>query len=129
VSLQVPQGVRAAVLRRDGPYCARCGQCTANVPSSVHHRLPRRMGGTLDPRINDPRNLVVLCGTGTTGCHGAVESDRVAAYADGWLIRNLDHLDEPLRTRYGTRITLAGDGTRVDHWPYDDVPLIGAGLD
>lgn len=127
-ALQVPREVRALVLRRDGPYCARCAVSVANVPASVHHRLPRRMGGTRNPRINDPRNLILLCGTGTTGCHGWVETHRLTASVDGWLLGTLDDLDQPLRTVYGTRVQLHADGTRTDTWPYDDVPLIGDGL-
>lgn len=54
------------------------------------------MGGTRDPRINDPRNLVALCGSGTTGCHGWIESHRELALAQGWLIASLDDLDRPV---------------------------------
>jgi hypothetical protein len=36
------------------------------------------MGGTSDPEINSPVMLIVLCGTGTTGCHGDVEHFRKA---------------------------------------------------
>lgn len=43
---------------------------------SAHHVLPR--GG---PHHGDDviENLVPLCGSGTTGCHGAVEDGRQAA--------------------------------------------------
>lgn len=43
---------------------------------SVHHRRPRGMGGSRDPVAASPANLVLLCGTGTTGCHGRVERSR-----------------------------------------------------
>lgn len=57
------------------------------------------MGGTTDPAINDPRNLVTLCGSGTTGCHGWVESQRDRARQLGWLIDSLsdEQLDRPIR--------------------------------
>ena len=116
----VPSGVRAAVLLRDGPYCARCARSTWDYPASVHHRRPRGMGGTRDPRSSDPRNLVSVCGSGVTGCHGWIESHRDQARAAGWLLRSLDELDSPLITPLGTRITLAADGTRQDCWPADD---------
>lgn len=77
----IPTDTRLAVLLRDKGMCRRCGRWLANVPSSVHHRLPRGRGG--DARLS---GLVSLCGTGTTGCHGEVESDRAQAYDDGWLI-------------------------------------------
>jgi hypothetical protein len=110
------------VLERDGHLCARCSKSILNVPSSIHHRCPRRMGGTTDPRINDPRNLVRICGTGTTGCHGMVESYRDQARIDGWLLRSLDDLDRPLRTLWGTTVRLFEDGSRVDDWPTEEAP-------
>ena len=88
--------VRGAVIVRDGFACRRCGVDVSRSPSSVHHRLPRRMGGTRDPRSNDLRNLVLVCGSGTTGCHGWIESHRTEAYEQGWLIRSYDDLDVPM---------------------------------
>ena len=32
------------------------------------------MGGSREASINDPANLLTLCGSGTTQCHGFVES-------------------------------------------------------
>lgn len=57
--------------------CARCGQRAANW----HHRLPRSRGGP-----DDPINLVALCGSGTTGCHGWVEHHPEQARRDRWTI-------------------------------------------
>lgn len=79
----VPEDVRFAVAHRDGPRCVACGRSIVNVPASVHHRLPRGRGG--DARLS---NLVTLCGSGTTGCHGEVESCRAQAYDDGLLVRS-----------------------------------------
>lgn len=45
--------------------CVICG----SVHFSIHHVLKRSQGGD-DVRAN----LVALCGSGTTGCHGAVEA-------------------------------------------------------
>jgi 5-methylcytosine-specific restriction protein A len=53
-----------------------------NNPSDIHHRRPRRMGGTLDPEINSPANLVLLC----RACHSDIESHRQQALTDGWLL-------------------------------------------
>ena len=50
--------------------CARCGKDVTYIQSSIQHRKARGMGGTNDPSINSPANLIVLCGSGTTGCHG-----------------------------------------------------------
>lgn len=120
-ALQIPPAVRLLVAERDGHYCARCGTSVVNVPSSVHHRYLRGMGGSRDQRINDPRNLVQMCGSGTTECHGWAHHNRTDARDAGWIIRSLDLLDEPMRTVFGTRVTLTADGDREDFWPFDDV--------
>lgn len=73
---------RGIVWRRDGGRCVWCG---TSVGLSVHHRLPRGMGGTSRPHWSPPR-LVLLCGHGTAGDHGRVESDRAWAYAVGLLV-------------------------------------------
>lgn len=63
--------------------------------ASIHHRKPRRMGGTKDPAINQMSNLIVLCGSGITGCHGNIEKNRRWAYTLGYL---LTANDDPTQT-------------------------------
>lgn len=75
---------RETVRRRSGGMCERCGRPGSNI----HHRRPRGMGGTTSPE--DPTNLVMLCGSGTTGCHGWVESYRQLAWEQGWLVPRRD---------------------------------------
>jgi hypothetical protein len=75
------------------------------------------MGGTKDERSYDPRNLVTLCGTGTTGCHGEVESDRSIAYISGWLLWSYDHLDRLLITKDGRYVYLLDEFP----WRYDEI--------
>lgn len=53
------------------------------VDHHVHHRRPRRMGGSQLPDTNAPYNLMLLC----PDCHSMVESERTAAYEGGWLVR------------------------------------------
>lgn len=61
------------------------------------------MGGSRDPVTNSPANLLYLCGSGTEGCHGWVESHRSESYADGLLLyRNDDPMEMPVRLRRGT---------------------------
>lgn len=108
--MKVTQRQRLAVITRDESRCARCRKGVGNIPSSVHHRKPRGMGGTSDPRCNDYRNLVLLCGTGTTGCHGWVEYHRADAYDEGWLLRSYDELNYPAMRTDGAWLTLTRDG-------------------
>jgi hypothetical protein len=44
------------------------------------------MGGSKAPWINRAPNLLALCGSGTTGCHGLVERHRDLSYRFGWLV-------------------------------------------
>lgn len=53
---------------------------------SFHHRRPRRAGGSRLASTNAPSNILLLCGSGTTGCHGQVETNRKRALAHGWLL-------------------------------------------
>lgn len=54
--------------------CARCGERGSNR----HEKLARGRGG-----LRDEFNTVVLCGSGTTGCHGWVTANPLAAMAEG----------------------------------------------
>ena len=71
------------------------------------------MGGSKD--ANHLSNLALLCGTGTTGCHGWITAHPDEAYADGWAVRrnSLDLPSEvPIRLLSGALIALHDDGTR-----------------
>lgn len=83
---------RELVAERAGYCCEICGLSLHNgttwtEPYSVHHRRPRGAGGSRDAATNSPANLLLLCGSGITGCHGRVERDRSTAYVFGWLVR------------------------------------------
>ena len=115
MSLQIPLALRLRILQRDGYRCVRCAADLHGQRYSVHHRKPRGSGGSTDPRINDPRNLVSLCGSGTTACHGWVHNHPREAVETGWTLRSLDLLDAAVVTRYGARVTLLEDGgVRID---------------
>lgn len=77
-SLQIPADVREAVWKRDGGMCVWC----AHWATDIHHRQPRAMGGSTDPAINLPSNLVSLCRL----CHDRTESYRSRARAYGLLV-------------------------------------------
>lgn len=77
------------VLCRAAWACERCGEDIGGdrgLSWSIHHRRPRQMGGTRWDGINLPSNLLVVCGSGTTGCHGEIESNRAHATETGWLV-------------------------------------------
>lgn len=67
---------RPIVAKRSGGMCERCGAARA---SDMHHRKLRRHGD------HGPANLVHLCGSGTTGCHGWVHANPAAALLEGFI--------------------------------------------
>ena len=79
---------------RDKGRCAWCGEEVGGTGLrgeswSLHHRRPAGMGGDRRPETHAPGNLVLLCGSGTTFCHGYVESHRDDAADRGFLIPKL----------------------------------------
>lgn len=90
---RVSLAVRQEVIRRDEGRCFFAGGYLVDPSTmepqaqySVHHRTPRGMGGSKNPAINSTENLLLLSGTGTTGAHGWVESNRAQALAYGLLV-------------------------------------------
>lgn len=68
------------------------------------------MGGSKDPKISEASNLLVICGSGTTGCHGYVESHRAEAYQNGWLVkRGFDPASVPFIDSQGFWWLLIGE--------------------
>jgi 5-methylcytosine-specific restriction protein A len=87
-----------------------CERCARSVPTEaeVHHRIPRGMGGSRDPRINQASNLVVLCGD----CHRWIESYRNAARDRGWLLHRSDNpWEEPIFSHLHGYVLLGDDGS------------------
>jgi hypothetical protein len=70
--------------------CCGCGNevsGTRGFDWSVQHRLARKGGGTNRPWVNRPPNLITVCGHGTAGCHGRIESERIWAEGHGLIVR------------------------------------------
>lgn len=89
--LKVDEETRFVVFARANYRCERCNKQLHGVFGvSVHHRRPRMMGGSKNERLHLPANLIVLCGSGTSGCHGWVESYRDKAREHGYLIQKVD---------------------------------------
>lgn len=111
-----PDEVVDLVLERAGYSCELDGAAVGDrrgVDHHIHHRRPRRMGGSQLPDTNGPQNLLLLC----PPCHEMVESERTAAYRGGWLVRQNS---DPARTPVlicGAAVFLAPDGRYSDRPP------------
>ena len=79
--------IRHLLACRSGQRCEICGRAlgAADVVS-VHHRDPRGMGGTRVPWVHALGGLLLVCGDGVRGCHGAAESHRSEARRVGILV-------------------------------------------
>lgn len=74
------------------PWCVAPAGLVAGLPRdqvSIQHRRAQGAGGTALAEANGLANFLVLCGTGTTGCHGWVETrERAAAERRGLWVRH-----------------------------------------
>lgn len=100
-----------AVDRRDDFRCQRCGASLQVTSGSRHHRMRRRDGG------HSPAQLILLCGSGTTGCHGWVHSHPAAARALGLIVPALrrpplEPDEVPVKVFGAGWVLLKRDGTR-----------------
>lgn len=79
---------RDTVLMRDDWRCVACGRVVLHWPYSIQHRQARGMGGTSDPAVNSPANLITLCGTATSpdGCHAWCEARHAEARDAGYWV-------------------------------------------
>lgn len=88
---------KALVRSRDGHQCQRCGVSIVDIPSSIHHRKLRSQGG-----LDDADNMIRMCGTGTTGCHGWAHHNRTLARLGGWIVYRIDNpAEHPVHTFHG----------------------------
>jgi len=103
------------VVERDHGRCAACGKDVWGVRSfdySLHHRHPAGMGGDRRPEIHLAGNLVLLHGSGTTSCHGAVEANRADAYLSGLLVRRgFTPCRQPIQHAVHGLVLLSDDGS------------------
>lgn len=82
----IPRSSRRAVAQRSQEVCERCSRPLFGIIADIHHRRPRGMGGTSNPAIHEPANLLALC----RSCHRWVEEHRTEALEQGWLISQHD---------------------------------------
>jgi hypothetical protein len=76
-----PEAVRDAVFDRDR-WCVRCGKAFVRRRGgySIHHLTLRSHG--VD---NSVEAQILVCGSGTTGCHGWIHAHPAAARTAGWM--------------------------------------------
>lgn len=117
-----------AAMDRDGPECQRCGVSLQDTSASKHHRKRRR-----EADADAVANIVLLCGSGTTGCHGWCHAHPNKARAEGWILWSGENpagkpcLSARGRTgveaepgSYTAQTVYLDDGTKVT----DEMPLV-----
>lgn len=80
--MTVSTKARGALRQRSDGWCEKCGYYRA---TNAHHRKNRSQGG--DDALS---NLLHLCGSGTTGCHGYITEHPTESYHYGWSVRSTD---------------------------------------
>lgn len=95
---------RNIVKKRDRGVCVKCRRVDPVWGVNHDHRLNRSQGGDWSPA-----NGQLLCGSGTTGCHGWVTTNPEVACAEGWAVPGwADPATYPgrrwVRTRFGTLV-------------------------
>lgn len=109
-SVRIPKSIRDDVLDRDERLCQRCGLALEGQRYSLHHRRRRQVGG------HTMANLVSLCGSGTTGCHGQIGSYRINAVRDGWIVPDGATPEQWPAKRFGVRCEQPGDEWLPAKW-------------
>ena len=66
---QMRESSNALIDARDQQRCVRCGRVIRGFGSRHHRKFRSRGGG------DEVSNRVLLCGSGTTGCHGLVHAN------------------------------------------------------
>ena len=99
--------------RRDEHKCVRCGRSLYNIPVSLHHR---RMRSHPFPGLHEASNLIWLCGSGTTGCHGYVHEHQTEAYQLGYLVSAYaEPKTSPVKYPDGRYYLLDDDGNKTEY--------------
>lgn len=100
--------VREVCAHRDNARCVRCGRSLVGIPASLHHR---RLRSHPFPGLHQPANLIWLCGSGTTGCHGWFHDHPAVAYQLGYMVHMSDNpVNIPMLRYDGKWVLLDNDG-------------------
>lgn len=96
--MTIPAATRRSLRQRSEGVCEKCGLRSA---TNAHHRKNRYQGG-----LDTLANLLHLCGSGTTECHGWITEHPAESYLKGWsLRRNENPTTYPVLYR-GSLVTL-----------------------
>lgn len=112
MSARTTAAIREALLERDAWLCVRCGVPVRGRVWSPQHRRPAGSGGSSDPELSSLWNLLTLCGSPTTGCHGWVETHRADSYDTGWLVHSWQKPSEVPVLLHGELSWLTEGGTQ-----------------
>lgn len=99
---------------RDESRCFACSLALVHGQGgySIHHRRARGMGGSRRPETNLPGNLLLLCGSGTSGCHGLIEKQRQYSLDLGLLVsQHQEPVQVPVLRWRTTLVFLDNEGT------------------
>ena len=96
----------ALIDRREQQRCARCGVVIWAGGSRHHRKFKSRRGG------DEVSNGVLLCGSGTTGCHGWAHHNPIAAREAGFAVgQSEDPRLVPVKHAVHGLVWLRDDGT------------------
>jgi hypothetical protein len=114
--MNFPELVKDQVWARAAGCCERCGLALFGGDYSFHHRRLKGMGGDKRPETQQPANCVLLCGSGTTGCHGWAHHNRVEAGDAGFIVsRWADPADVGFLSALRGWVLIDNDGG-VERW-------------
>jgi hypothetical protein len=110
---------RSAILEASGHACVGCGRQDS---LNAQHRRARGMGGSRNPELGQAPNGVMLCGSGTLGCHGWAEHHPTEAELLGWrLSSGSEAVGSPWWHRsYGWVAWMLDDGDPMVRWVMEE---------
>lgn len=97
-------------------------ECEGAAAEHLHHRRPRQRGGSRRPDTNMPSNSLAAC----AACHAWIESDRSAAYDNGWLVHQGESPSETPVLYRGALVLLDDLGGVEPVAVHDDSPIKSA---
>jgi hypothetical protein len=104
---RIPKKVREALEDRARIGEIVCCEICRLPANNAHHRRNQSQSGE-----HTLSNLMMLCGSGVTGCHGAITGNPAMAVRNGWTIQGTEAIpSETAVRRRGELVLLLDDGT------------------